>query len=159
MSEQYIKTVALVGASGNLGSRFLAKLVKGGKHNVTVITRPSSSASYPAGVTVKKGQYTDVSFLTSALQGVEVLVLMLGFAGRPDQDNILQGAAKAGVKYVFPTEYGAPSDDERQQKALPLMQVIRDVHARIEELGMRWIGTVTGGWIDYVSFHHRTSEI
>lgn len=146
-----LKNVALVGASGNLGSEALGALLKQGKHNITVITRSASKSTYPSSIQVKRGDYKDYKFLESALQGQDVLVIMLGFAGLPDQDHILEGAAKAGVKYILPSDYGAPAGDDRQVKAVPLIQEKRDVHDKIESLGMKWIGVVTGSWVDYVS--------
>ena len=152
-----LKNIALVGASGNLGSKLLEHLLKQeDRSRITVITRPSSNSNYPPSVNVKKGEYTDAAFLKSALRGQEVLVIMLGFAGLPDQDCVMQAAAQAGVKYVLPTEYGAPSGDENQRKAVPLIQAKRDVHHNIETLGMKWIAVVTNPWIDYVGGrHHR----
>ena len=144
------QNVALIGASGNLGSKTLDALVKQGKNNVTVITRPTSTIKYPPRVQVKKGEYKDAAFLESALHGQDVLVIMLGFGGLPDQDAIIQAAAKAGVRYLLPTEYGAPSGNEKQIKAVELIKIKRDVHDQIEQLGMKWVGVVTNPWIDYV---------
>lgn len=76
---------------------------------------------------------------------------MLGFGGLPQQEGIIRAAAKAGLKYVLPTEYGAPSGNDKQAAASPVVQAKRDDHKLIESLGMKWVGVVTNGWIDYVS--------
>ncbi|KAK5174549.1 uncharacterized protein LTR77_001630 [Saxophila tyrrhenica] len=144
-----LKNIALVGAGGILGSRTLEALLKHGKHNVNVITRPSSKSEYPSSVNVKQGDYQDAAFLEAALQGQDVLVSMLGFAGLPDQHAFFHAAAKAGVKYVLPAEYGAPSGNDAQVKAAPLIQLKRNDHELIESLGIKWIGVVTNPWIDY----------
>lgn len=144
-----LKNITLVGASGNLGSRTLDSILAHGKHNVTVIARPSSKANYPPSVTVKKGEYKDAAFLESALEGQDVLILMLSFAALPDQHRLFEAAGKAGVKYVLPSTWGAPIGNDKQAAEVPLMQAKRDDHAKIEALGMKWITFVTNGWIDY----------
>lgn len=147
---EHLENVALIGASGNLGKATLNALLKEIKHNITIITRPSSTADYPSHVKVRKGQYSDAAFLESALKDHDVLVIMLGFSGLSDQDTIIRAAGRAGVKYVLPTEYGVSSGNEKQVKAIPMLQAKRDVHNQIEGLGMRWIAVVTNLWIDYV---------
>lgn len=124
--------------------------MKRGQTNLTVVTRKSSSNTYPPEVTVKAGEYNDSTFLEAALKGQDVLVIMLGFGGLPQQEDIIRAAAKVGVKYVLPTEYGAPSND-KQVEASPVVQAKRADQALIESLGMKWIAVVTNGWIDYVS--------
>lgn len=148
---EHLKNIAFIGASGNLGSKTLDALLKEDKHSITVITRSSSTVDYDSRVHVHKGEYQDAAFLESALQDQDVLVIMLGFAGLGDQDAMIQAAAKAGVKYILPTTYGGAIGDDRHVKAIPLFQEKRDVHDRIEALGMEWIGVVTNSWTDYVS--------
>lgn len=101
-----LKNIAIIGASGSVGKPTLDELLKIGKHNITVITRKSSQAVFPAGVRIEKGDYDDDAFMQSALADQDVLIIMLAFPALPQQDLILQQAAKAGVKYVLPSEYG-----------------------------------------------------
>lgn len=145
-----LKNITLVGASGNLGSRTLEALLRHDALNISVITRPSSTIDYPSKVIVKKGEYTDKSFLQSALQGQEVVVILLGFAGLPYQDAVIEAAAEAGVKYVLPAEYGLDSANSKILNAAEVIQDKREVQKKIETLGMRWIAVVTGPWIEYV---------
>jgi len=144
------KNIAFVGGSGNLGSRTLDAILKHGKHNVTAITRASSTSSFPASVTVKKGDYKDEAWLQSVLEGQDVLIVMMGFSGLSDEHNFYRAAAKAGVKYVLPSEYGMASANDAVVKAAPILQMKRDNHNLIKSLGMKWIGVVTNQWIDYV---------
>lgn len=143
-----LENVALVGASGNLGSRVLKRLLNGGKHNITVITRPSSTVDV-SGVTVHRGDLADVASLEAALHGQDVLVLMFGLGAGQLQNAFLEPASKAGVKHIVPTEYGVHLGDDTFD--LPMRQPYLDIHDRIESLGMKWIGVVTNPWIDYVS--------
>jgi uncharacterized protein YbjT (DUF2867 family) len=145
-----LKNITLVGASGNLGSKTLEALLSSGKHYVSVITRPSSTSSYPPPVTVKQGEYDDKAFMDSALQGQDVLVILLGFPGLPYQDAIIEAAARAGVEYVMPAEYGIDSSNEKIEHAVDVIQAKRNTQRKIEGLGMKWIAVITGPWIDYV---------
>lgn len=149
-----LKNIALVGASGNLGAATLEVLLKNEKHKITVITRPGSKATYPSEVVVKQGNYDDEAFLQSAFSGQDVLILMLGFAGLSYQDAMFDAAAKAGVKYVFPSEYGADMYISGTDTASELIQKKLKIHKRIQELGMKWVSVVCNQWIDYVSFFY-----
>lgn len=101
-----LKNIAIIGASGSVGKPTVEGLLKTGNHNITAITRSSSQAKFPDGVEVRKGDYDDEAFMQSALAGKDVLIIMLAFPALPQQDQIFQQAAKAGVKYVLPSEYG-----------------------------------------------------
>lgn len=101
-----LKNIAMIGASGSVGKPTLEELLKIDTHNITVISRSCSQAVFPPGVEVRKGDYDDDAFMQSALSGQEVLIIMLAFPALPQQDRIFEQAAKAGVKYVLPSEYG-----------------------------------------------------
>jgi uncharacterized protein YbjT (DUF2867 family) len=143
-----LKNITLVGASDNLGSKTLEALLNSGKHNVSVITRPSSRSSYPPEVTVKQGDYDYKTFIDSALRGQDVLVILLGFPGLPYQDAIIEAAARAGMKYVLPTEYGIDSSNEKIEHAVDVIRAKRNTQKKIEGLEMKWIAMITGPWID-----------
>ena len=145
-----LKNITLVGASGNLGSKTLKALLKHDTLNISVITRPSSTIGYPSKITVKQGEYSDKSFMHSALQGQDVVVVLLGFAGLPYQEAIIDAAARAGVEYILPAEYGLDSANNKILDAVEVIQDKRDIQQKIEALGMKWIAVVTGPWIDYV---------
>jgi uncharacterized protein YbjT (DUF2867 family) len=78
-----ITSIAIIGGTGNLGSQVLISLVASKRFNITLITR-SSLTNLPASVdpsslTIRRGSYTDITFLASALTGIEALVLALHF--------------------------------------------------------------------------------
>ncbi|KAK4498841.1 hypothetical protein PRZ48_009351 [Zasmidium cellare] len=146
---QLFKKVAIFGAPGNIGSQLVTHLLKQDKHEVTAVTRPSSTAVFPSSVTVKKGSYTDTKFLETVLQGQDVVVLMLGFAALKYQDGIFEAAAKAGVKYVLPSDYGASAENEKIVGLVPLFKTKWEQYHKIESLGMKWVSVVTALWIDY----------
>ncbi|KAL4881788.1 hypothetical protein BJY04DRAFT_54048 [Aspergillus karnatakaensis] len=100
--------VALLG-KGTLGTLVLDELLKA-NYTVTIFTR-SSTTSVPAGVSVKKVDYTSIENLTSALAGHDVVVSTLGPAAIPSQKPIIDAAIAAGVTRFIPADYGAMTSD------------------------------------------------
>ena len=88
--------IALIGASGNAGSRIAAELSSRG-HDVTAIARNADKIAKLTGVTPLAVDIADTDALISALRGHDAVVSSVHFtASDPDQ---LIGAAKAsGVK-------------------------------------------------------------
>jgi putative NADH-flavin reductase len=88
--------VALIGATGNVGSRLLAELTSRG-HTVSAISRhPEKTAAQP-GVAAKHGDVSDKAGLTALLAGHDAVISALRFSG--SDPKILIDAVKAsGVK-------------------------------------------------------------
>src|ERR1700728_3709515 len=94
-------------ASGLVGGEILRSVLKRSTFNVTAISRKQSTATFPPGVTVKKGDYTSSDFLESALQGQDVLIITLSVMASPDmQTNFIRAATKVGVPWILPNECG-----------------------------------------------------
>ncbi|HKD23744.1 MAG TPA: NAD(P)-dependent oxidoreductase [Rhizomicrobium sp.] len=88
--------VALVGASGNIGTKVLGELVSRG-HTVTAIARNPEKISKGAKVIAKKGDASDVSAMAKLLEGHDLVISSLPFA--PGLSNDIVAAVKrAGVK-------------------------------------------------------------
>ncbi|OTA52380.1 NAD(P)-binding protein [Hypoxylon sp. EC38] len=149
----YIKKVAIVGATGTVGSFIVEELLKLGKHEITAITRKDSPAasSIPAGVKVAKVDYDDESTLVDALQGQEALIItMHARAPAETQLKLVRAAAAANVAYVLPNEWGCDMSNEALAKEILLGNTEIQVRKLIEELGKSsWIGVVTGFWYSY----------
>jgi putative NADH-flavin reductase len=88
--------IALVGASGNAGSRILKELSDRG-HSVTAIARhPDKIAALP-GVTAAKGDTADKKHLAALLKGHDAAVCSVRFAdGSPAA--LLEAVRAAGVR-------------------------------------------------------------
>jgi putative NADH-flavin reductase len=88
--------VALIGATGNIGSRLVAELTSRG-YTVTAISRhPEKTAAKP-GVTAKLGDVFDKAALTALLAGHDAVISAVRFSG--SDPHILVDAVKAsGVK-------------------------------------------------------------
>ncbi|KAF4815582.1 Isoflavone reductase-like protein IRL1 [Colletotrichum siamense] len=150
MSGQQGRKIAIVGASGNVGGGTLKALLAKGIHTITAVTRTESTATFPEGVIVKKGSYEDESFLVSAFQGQDVVQLALGFSSyATGQEPLIRAAAKAGVKWILPTEYGSAPDPSKLLDSSPILQGKIQIRKLIEELGSSWIAIVNNPWYDW----------
>lgn len=88
--------VALVGASGNVGSRILAELV-GRHHQVTAIVRhPEKIASSPNVVT-KQGDAGDADGLSRLLAGHDAVISSVMFVAS-DPAKLIEAVTKSGVR-------------------------------------------------------------
>lgn len=104
----YIRNVAIVGASGNQGSYIVNELLATGKHTVTAITREDSSSTFPQGVHVSKINYASQDSIVAALKGQDALIITMSTTAPQEQvKQLIEAAAKAGVKWVIPNEWGS----------------------------------------------------
>lgn len=88
--------IALIGASGNAGSRLLKELSDRG-HQVTAIARtPDKIAALP-GVTAVQGDLSDVTGLAVRLEGHDAIVSSVKFLDT-DFDLLLEAVRASGVK-------------------------------------------------------------
>ncbi|WP_306030536.1 NAD(P)-dependent oxidoreductase [Stappia sp. MMSF_3263] len=88
--------VALIGASGNAGSRILTELSNRG-HQVTAIARnPDRIAALP-GVTAAKGDVFDGEGLASLLKGHDVVISSVHFSAS-DPAILIKAVRASGVK-------------------------------------------------------------
>ena len=91
--------IALVGASGQAGSRILAELVRRGHHVTAIGRNPGAVAAGPL-VTPVKGDANDMSGLAALLRGHDAVVTSVRFIDSDPQ--VLIGAVRAsGVKRYF----------------------------------------------------------
>ncbi|RDW60995.1 hypothetical protein BP6252_12378 [Coleophoma cylindrospora] len=150
-----IKNIAIVGATGKLGSLIFENLIANPNFNVTAITRRANdrlnaSARTNSNVKIAAGSYDSEEFLVPALRNQDALVLALGFeAQNTAQMSIIGAAAKAGIEWVMPTEFGADNANERVRDSVMINSSKTHVRQRIEDLGMKWIGIATNPWFDY----------
>ena len=94
-----IMKVALIGASGNGGSRLLAELSRRG-HQVTAIARNPETVAKLPGVTAKKGDVFDKPGLVAAAQGPRRRDQFGSFLRERSQASD-RGGKEAGVKRYF----------------------------------------------------------
>lgn len=157
----HISKVALIGATGTLGSAVLSALLVQPfpQYQITVIARSKSPEIPPdERITVKTGSYDDHAFLVPALTGQDALVITLGFSVCHElQPLIIRAACEAKVPYILPCEFGSDTSNPRLVSAIP--DHVHKVNARkmVEELGTStdgvrtsvWIGIVNNAWLDW----------
>lgn len=88
--------VALVGATGNAGSRILAELSRR-NHEVTAIVRNPEKVPTQANVTARKGDVHDQGRLSELLAGHDVAVSAVHFT-QSDPHKLIGAARNSGVK-------------------------------------------------------------
>ena len=141
-----------------MGGSALKHLLDTGRFNITIITRESSSTTFPSSpsVTVQRGSYDDASFLSVAFSGQDAVLFALNFMAMGGQSKLITAAAQAGVKWILPTEYAGDGSNQAMMDAVPLFGPKVAARKQIEELaktheGLKWIGIVTNPWTEFVS--------
>src|SRR5581483_8503460 len=88
--------VALIGATGNVGSRLLAELVRRG-HDVTAIGRKPDAVPHLPNVTAKTGDVRDPSALAGLLKGHDAVISSVPFTGS-DPAKLIEAVRASGVR-------------------------------------------------------------
>lgn len=88
--------IALLGASGQAGSRILNELSQRGHHVTAIARHPEKIASLP-NVTIKQGDAQDKQALIALLKGHDVVVSAIRFANT-DPHLLIEAVKAAGVK-------------------------------------------------------------
>ena len=123
-------------ATGNLGSVVLKELLSSGLFELTVLTRGSSTLTFPPEVKVVKVDYERLDSLTTALAGQDALVSTLPSNVAASQKLLIDAAVKAGVKRVIPTEYGCDLHNELTRK-LPVYAGKVQIEEYLEQLAVK----------------------
>ncbi len=88
--------IALIGASGNAGSRILAELVTRG-HDVTALARHPEKIVTSAKTTVKKADVYDQTGLAALLKGHDAVISSVHFTAS-DPKKLIEAVRASGVK-------------------------------------------------------------
>jgi putative NADH-flavin reductase len=91
--------VALIGASGQAGSRILAELTRRG-HQVTGIARHPEKIAAGANVTAEKGDVFDKDGLVALLKGHDIVISSVHFTAS-DPHLLIEAARASGAKRYF----------------------------------------------------------
>ncbi|PVH88306.1 NAD(P)-binding protein [Cadophora sp. DSE1049] len=164
-----IKKVAFAGASGNLGSAIVKELLDSKLFDITVLTRQSSSHSFPPDVKVVKVDYADLESLTAAVSGQDALVSAIATLAISSQKRLIDAAVKAGVKRVIPSEFGCDLKNP-QTRTLPVYAAKVEMEEYLDALAVKGVLSYTlvynGPFLDwglrnglYLNFKERKAEI
>src|SRR5947207_375643 len=91
--------VAIIGATGNAGSRIASELVNRG-HQVTGISRHPEKGQGGAGLTLRKGDVKDQDGLAKLLAGHDAVVHSVRFLDT-DERSVVGATKNAGVKRLL----------------------------------------------------------
>ncbi|KAH6903260.1 hypothetical protein BKA70DRAFT_1194676 [Coprinopsis sp. MPI-PUGE-AT-0042] len=151
MSNNRINKVAIVGATGHIGSHFLKNLLATNKHTVTAVTRTESTSTFPPNVLVSRVDFNSKDSLVSAMRGHDFLIITLSTSASPDtHTRMVQAAAEAGISWVMPNLFGY---DPREKDLLKdwvfgahTDAMIKDVE---ETKGVNWVVLACGFWYEW----------
>ena len=156
-SSTMIKTVALIGANGNLGPSILHALLFAETFTVTVISRSSSKSTYPDSAHVAHiSDDPTLEEFVHVLGGQDALVLTFSGSNSDLQIRLADAAALAGVKRFIPADFGScDSSSPRALDLLPIYRAKRTVRQHLQQLtsvansNLSWTSLVCGHFFDY----------
>jgi putative NADH-flavin reductase len=95
----YVMKVAVLGASGNIGSQIVSEALSRG-HTITAIARNPEKITAKAGVTPVKGDLADKAGLAAALKGHDAIISSVRFKSfQPAQ--LIDAVKASGVKRLI----------------------------------------------------------
>jgi putative NADH-flavin reductase len=120
------------------------------------ITRQESTATFPAGVTVKKVDITSIDALIEALHTQDAVVSTISTAAASAQKTFINTAVAAHVKRFIPSEFGYHTREARGTKVGGLLKAKIETVDYLIALPQRhnwftWTGLSTGTLFDWVS--------
>lgn len=119
-------------------------------HNTTVLTRPGSKTDFPSVVTVHVGDYSDEDAVAAHLKGQDALILALSYNAYDAQIPLIKAAARAGVSYIVPCEFGSDPTHAKMNAEIQLMNMKAPYRKLIEDLGVSsWVGVVNNPWVEF----------
>lgn len=135
-----------------MGTLVLQALLSFPTFKVTVLSRPTSTNTFPDGVQVIRSDYTPSS-LRGAFRGQDAVVSLVGRDGYAEQRKLIDAALESGVKRFIPSEYGNNSADQRVRALAPILEGKK---AKVDFLKqhegeMSWTVLITGAFFDWVS--------
>ncbi|KAF2139476.1 uncharacterized protein K452DRAFT_352678 [Aplosporella prunicola CBS 121167] len=126
-----IRNIAVVGGSGTLGKPLLQALINSKAFNVTVLSRKSSTATFPDAVNVVHVDYASLPDLTNALKGQDAVVSVLPTGAIDTQIPLIEASIAAGVKRFIPSDFGGDIGNPKAA-TLPVYQPNIAVHRALE---------------------------
>ncbi|KUJ17916.1 NAD(P)-binding protein [Mollisia scopiformis] len=147
--------VALAGATGNLGAVVLKALLNA-NHHVTVLSRINGNSSrltpHP-NIAIAKVDFNSTHSLTTALQGVEVVISCLATLAIGSQNLLIDASVSAGIKRFIPAEFGMDSLNPLCTK-LPVCVPKVDTQRYLQEKtlsypGFSYTGIANGLFLDW----------
>jgi len=151
MTTLQLRNVALLAATGNLGSKILHSLRSSG-FNVTAIQRKGSKKTLPQGVKTIQVDLTSKSDLVFAFKGQDAVVSAVPDPQLEQEKTMIQAAIEAGVKRVVPSEYSSNLEAKAKEVNLEIVAEKLKIRNYIEEIGetgkIEWSSINNGPFLD-----------
>lgn len=129
--------VALIGASGKIGSKIAGELLRRG-HTVTAIARNAQQIPAQKGLTPQQGDFTEPAVLAWSLQGHDAIISAASFI--PGQaEKLLEAVRQSGVKRFLMVGGAASLQTEDGRKIIDTIQLPEAWKAPVME-GIRTLG-------------------
>lgn len=157
-----IKTVAIAGASGSLGSVIFQRLVASGKFKVRVLRRLGSGSQFPAGTDVVDVDFGSADAVKAALTGQDAVVSALSTGGEGSQKALVDGAVAAGVQRFLPSDFGSNLDNPNAQKLPvygPKIEGQRYLEERAKGTGLTWTRVYNNAFLDWGLKHKFIADV
>ncbi|MBL8200422.1 MAG: NAD(P)H-binding protein [Chromatiales bacterium] len=136
-------TIAITAASGRLGHAILRELVRQGRAGDVVAVARDPRRVGVAGIETRPGDYGSLSGMTTALAGIDTVVMISapvagGGERIPLHRNVIEAARRAGVRrLLFTSVIG--NGLEMATLFGPTQQVNRQTEADLQASGLEWV--------------------
>ncbi|KAJ0328718.1 hypothetical protein COL922a_013119 [Colletotrichum nupharicola] len=155
MNSTSIRKVLVIGTSGNVGTSAIKALLEGG-FQVTGLTRETSVASLPKGVTHLKSDFSEAS-LANIFRGqdqdaiVSTLSSISPAGALASQNSLIDMAIAAGVKVFIPSEYRVDTSDSSAPEIIPFLTDKIDTldYLKKSQDKISWAAIVSGAMFDW----------
>jgi uncharacterized protein YbjT (DUF2867 family) len=151
-----LENIIIAGANGSIGAPILTALLAEPSFNVTILSRASSSATFPPGTPIKRvSDAFAVEELKEAFKGQDAVVVALTTASVTRDDlafRIIDAAVAMGVKRLIPSEFGIDNLDPRARSLVPIYDLkgnmLEYLIKRAKESNgvFSWTSVACGSW-------------
>ncbi|KAK4119680.1 NAD(P)-binding protein [Parathielavia appendiculata] len=155
---QRFPSVALIGATGNVGALILKALQEAQPafNSITLLTRSAKSAATLAqgpNIQIKEVDYSSRQSLVAALTRVDAVVSAIGTKFVDDQKTIIDAAVEAGVKFFIPSEFGLANTHPLLRRDFSIFDDKNRIQAHLESYLQQgkidYALTFVGLWLDW----------
>lgn len=119
---------------------------------MTALTRQGSTHTFPDSVTAIPVDLDSVDSLTSALQGQDAVVSVVGNGVFDKQHNLVEAAVKAGVKRFIPSEFGSNTPHEKTRTIptfAPKIAIQKELEDKAKTTPLTYTLIINGPFLDW----------
>ncbi|RSL89002.1 hypothetical protein CEP52_015043 [Fusarium oligoseptatum] len=147
------QNIAIAGASGNIG-RVVVKQLLASNFNVTALQRPTSTATFPDGVKVRRVIHDSFDSWREAFKDQDAFISFLVPPATDYQNLAADAAVAAKVKRFIPSEWGMNTAILGDTIFGKLLSDKTSTRAHLDKLAKEneffsWTGISTGLWFDW----------